>query len=342
MVSLFDRARSGAGQWWFPFLVATLSGVNLFTLVLSAPTAACFIWGCVARPGGGWLYMALVNAAGTALGVAALMHVFEAYGKDAFAAQFPLLTNDEWGAKFESWHGAYGTAGVIGFSAMPIILHPIVFFGLVARIPSAQLLACIFAGRVVKYSVMGWCAHHATGALRFFGIDFDKVVGGASASGSGKSKSKGGADGPAGNERGFFFRNLYLIAALQWGVLAPLNLVKVLLNKVSPTARMWVPEASETCQKGCAIARMWATLFWSLQCCFAAAYVHVHYHREQTGLIKLGVMAKVAVGALLLKAFAEGVVKAPIGAAGALDWAMAVAFAAELASRKAKAKAKSA
>eukprot|EP00937_MAST-01D_sp_MAST-1D-sp2_P007320 g7320.t1 len=331
-MSFVQGLRQKADTAWFPFFVASLSAINLFTLVLSAPTAACFVWGVLARPSR-WFKMAVINAAGTVLGAAALVYVFVQYGQESFQAKFPQLTDPKWGARFEAWHGNHGTAGIVAFSAMPIILHPIIFFGLVAKIEHATLLGAIFAGRVVKYSIMGYCTHHAPTALRFFGIDFDKVT--ADGKGKGKGKGKVAAEGAPYRPR------VYQLAALQWGILAPLNLVKVLLNKVSPTARMWVPEASETCQKNCAIARMWATLFWSLQCCLAVAYFHVYHHPEQTGLIKLGIGAKLCVGALLLKGFAEGVVKAPIGAAGALDWLMAAAFAWELASRKVQPKKKS-
>ena len=85
--------------------------------------------------------------------------------------------------------------------------------------------------------------------------------------------------------------SIYLVAFLPWGVLAPLNLFKLMLNTVSPYAHVWVPKETEQCQAACGIARMWvrppeertcaakrahaltvrslaasqATLFWSLQ-----------------------------------------------------------------------------
>eukprot|EP00965_Chrysotila_dentata_P249609 6208981-Pleurochrysis_carterae.AAC.2 len=76
-------------------------------------------------------------------------------------------------------------------------------------------------------------------------------------------------------------RWLYASAFFPWGVLAPLNVIKLLLNTVSPTAHLWVPKESEQCQAGCGIARMWATLFWCGQFIWALAYVYVHYNREQ-------------------------------------------------------------
>ena len=118
-----------------------------------------------------------------------------------------------------------------------------------------------------------------------------------------------------------WIEHIYLAAVLPWGVLAPLNLIKLLLNKVSPGAHLWVPYETEQCQAACGVARMWAQLFWSLQFVFAVAYVHVHYNREQTGLVYAGIAAKLIVGTILLKAYLQGVIHWPIGLTGAAcDW----------------------
>jgi len=111
--------------------------------------------------------------------------------------------------------------------------------------------------------------------------------------------------------------SVFLLAFLPWGVLAPLNVLKLQLNKVSPGAHLWVPAATEQCQAACGVARMWATLFWSLQFASAIAAVYLHYHRER-GLALLGVSQKVVVGAILLKAYAQGVIYWPIGLAGSM------------------------
>ena len=107
--------------------------------------------------------------------------------------------------------------------------------------------------------------------------------------------------------------SIFLVAFLPWGILAPLNLIKMLLNTVSPMAHFWVPKETEQCQAACGVARMWGTLFWSMQLVLACSYVYVHYHRGQTGLAYLGVAMKLVVGALLLKAYLTGVVFWPIG-----------------------------
>jgi len=124
--------------------------------------------------------------------------------------------------------------------------------------------------------------------------------------------------------------SVFLVAFFPWGVLAPLNVLKLQLNKVSPGAHLWVPAATEQCQAACGVARMWATLFWSLQFASAIAAIYLHYNRER-GLALLGVSQKLVVGSILLKAYAQGVIYWPIGLAGGLvEWTFALLYVREL------------
>lgn len=87
-----------------------------------------------------------------------------------------------------------------------------------------------------------------------------------------------------------------------------------------------MPLETEQCQAGCGVARMWASLFWSMQFANAIACVYLHYNRER-GLALLILSHKLVVGALLLKAFIGGVVYWPIGLVGAgCEWFFALAF----------------
>jgi len=124
--------------------------------------------------------------------------------------------------------------------------------------------------------------------------------------------------------------SVFLLAFFPWGVLAPLNVIKLQLNKVSPGAHLWVPSETEQCQAACGVARMWATLFWSLQFCAALSCIYLHYRRE-VGLAIFGTANKIVVGAILLKAYFDGVIFWPIGLAGAgCEWLLALAFMREL------------
>merc|ERR1711871_1713696 len=70
-------------------------------------------------------------------------------------------------------------------------------------------------------------------------------------------------------------------SALAWGLIAPLNLVKVLMNKVSPMAKKWVPSESEQCQQDCGIARMWACLYWASQIALCLGLYRASYRNMQ-------------------------------------------------------------
>ena len=99
---------------------------------------------------------------------------------------------------------------------------------------------------------------------------------------------------------------------------------------MSPGAHLWVPLETEQCQAACGVARMWATLFWSMQFANAIACIYLHYRRER-GLALLSVAHKLMVGSVLLKAYLEGVIFWPIGLVGASgEWALALAFVREL------------
>lgn len=99
---------------------------------------------------------------------------------------------------------------------------------------------------------------------------------------------------------------------------------------MSPGAHLWVPTETEQCQAACGIARMWASLFWSMQFANAVSCVYLHYHREK-GLAMLTTSHKVIVGGLLLRAYLDGIIFWPIGLVGALvEWAFALGFLREL------------
>lgn len=101
-------------------------------------------------------------------------------------------------------------------------------------------------------------------------------------------------------------------------------------SQVSPGAHLWVPLETEQCQAACGVARMWASLFWSMQFANAIACVYLHYNRER-GLALLSVSHKLLVGGFLLKAYLAGVVYWPIGLFGACcEWFFALAFISKL------------
>jgi hypothetical protein len=126
--ALYEKFKGYAASWWFPFFVGSLSGINMFTIVLSAPTALLYVSQVIAKPSG-WIPAALINAAGTMLGVFGVIYMVELKGTDWIEASFPSIFASkswDWTAKMMQENG---TVGTVIASAMPVILHPIILFG---------------------------------------------------------------------------------------------------------------------------------------------------------------------------------------------------------------------
>lgn len=169
-MSIFSNLASYAKQPWFPFLVATISGANMFVIFLSAPTAVLFISGILARPKM-WLWAAFINAAGTVVGAAALVYVVQNNGGEAYIqSTFPSVFDSSAWNRTKALTQDYGTASLVFVSALPAPLQPVILFGVLTGIPNTVLLSCLLAGRMIKYTVMGYCAHHAPRMLKYFGI----------------------------------------------------------------------------------------------------------------------------------------------------------------------------
>ena len=87
---LVSSLQAFAGNWWFPWLVATCSGINTFLIVFSGPIAALFVSAVLARPSRKY-YAAVVNALGTFIGASALVYLVRLKGTDYLTEAFPQL-----------------------------------------------------------------------------------------------------------------------------------------------------------------------------------------------------------------------------------------------------------
>merc|ERR1719498_1633453 len=146
-----------AGAAWFPLFVGALSGLNLFTLVLSGPLVVLFCSAVIANPRR-WFTTALANAAGTLVGCVVLVYLIEIRGTDFVKEAFPSTFSSKWWAWTEGKMQSYGTLAAVPVSAMPIILHPLIFFAKLSKMGDTVLLLAILIGRVLKYSIMAQMA----------------------------------------------------------------------------------------------------------------------------------------------------------------------------------------
>lgn len=165
--SWHERLKGFAECWWYPWMVGSISGVNNFTLILSAPLVGLYIAGVLARPGNGRFLMAFANAFGTTMGISVLIYYLLSH-KEEFDSAFKQLLTPEMMAMATSYADR-GVFGVVIFAAMPLILHPIVVIGIAVNMSIPSLIVSILVGRFIKYSIMAQCAVTGSGLIKFFG-----------------------------------------------------------------------------------------------------------------------------------------------------------------------------
>ena len=61
-------------------------------------------------------------------------------------------------------------------ASLPIFLHPIIAFGLLAGMSNATILSIVLTGRIVKYLTMAKLTTTAPHLLRFFGIKGEVIA----------------------------------------------------------------------------------------------------------------------------------------------------------------------
>lgn len=157
-----------AEAWWYPWVVGLGSGVNNFTMVLTGPLVVLFLSGVLAAPQRR-IVTAFANAFGATVGVAALIYVFNLYGKDEFEEMYSQVLSG-WMPTLKDWGERFGILGVVIYCCLPLILHPVVLVGLtIMNMNQLVLLLCILVGRTIKYIIMGQLALSGSDMLKLFG-----------------------------------------------------------------------------------------------------------------------------------------------------------------------------
>jgi len=158
-----------ASAWWFPLVAGFGTAVNMFTIIFTGATVVIFLAAVLGQPKR-WVSTALCNAAGATLGTLILLVLVRERGVEYLNETFPaVLASPAW-AKATGLMTTYGVGGMLLVSSMPIILHPVIVFGILSGLSNSAILSIVMAGRTVKYLVMSYITCNAPGALRFFGI----------------------------------------------------------------------------------------------------------------------------------------------------------------------------
>lgn len=115
-----------------------------------------------------WLALSLACSLGSALGGATIMALSHWLGYNEIHHLFPSLISPETWAEASRWLGEYGVWAIFAVGASPLPQMPLlIFFGIVDdRIFEAFI--ALFAGKLIKYTLVAWVTQHFPEKLSFF------------------------------------------------------------------------------------------------------------------------------------------------------------------------------
>ena len=133
-----------ASAWWFPVVAALGTAINMFTIIFTGATVVLFLAGVLGQKKR-WPYASLANAAGATLGAWVLLLLVRERGIEYLNESFPaLLASPAW-AKAMGYMQTYGLGGMLFVSSLPLILHPVIAFGLISGMSNSTILTIVRA-----------------------------------------------------------------------------------------------------------------------------------------------------------------------------------------------------
>jgi uncharacterized membrane protein YdjX (TVP38/TMEM64 family) len=139
----------------FPVVVAGMALAA--TLSMSVPFASILVAAVLLAPRR-WFALALGGSLGSAAGSALLYLVFHHLGWARFFDSYPEVVRSAAWLDATRWLGAYGTPALLLISALPLPLTPALMFAAISRLPVAQVILALWAGKLLKYVVYAWLA----------------------------------------------------------------------------------------------------------------------------------------------------------------------------------------
>lgn len=137
------------------------------TLTAAYPVTAVIVTAVMMAPRR-WLSLSLASSLGSALAGAIVVGVSHWLGYNEIHHLFPNLISPKTWDEASRWIGDYGVWAIFGVGASPLPQMPLlIFFGIVDdRIFEA--FAALFAGKLIKYTIVAWVTQHFPEKLSFF------------------------------------------------------------------------------------------------------------------------------------------------------------------------------
>lgn len=151
--ALTRRADSRA----FPLVVGAVALAS--TLSMSVPFAGLLV-GSVLLAHRRWLAIAVASSLGAAIGAALLYLVFHHLGWNRFFESYPEIVSSAAWRDATTWLTDHGVASLLVIAALPLPLTPALIFAAISRLPVAEVIFALWAGKLAKYLIYSWLASH--------------------------------------------------------------------------------------------------------------------------------------------------------------------------------------
>jgi membrane protein YqaA with SNARE-associated domain len=160
---------------WYPLLIGFFAFID--NLIVIVPTDGLLVSSILLRARR-WLWFALAVTVGSSLGALLLAYLIEIHGMPWILNYFPNLNKGWAWMTTEKFFLEYGLIVVFAVAAAPVFQHPAIVLAAVSNIALVHIFLAVFAGRLIKYLVMGYISSHAPkmlGKLWGLGEELEEV-----------------------------------------------------------------------------------------------------------------------------------------------------------------------
>lgn len=141
-----------------PLLPLAMAGIAFaLTLSMSLPVTAGLVPAVLLAPRR-WPWISVAGAFGSAVGAALLLLLFHHLGWVQIHAAFPQMEAAPDWQRVIRWTARYGVIALAFVAATPLPQTPALILCAVSDQAFLEVVLAVFAGKLVKYGVVGWAA----------------------------------------------------------------------------------------------------------------------------------------------------------------------------------------
>lgn len=162
MSDLISRLQEFAQKRWYPHFIGLLAAID--NIILIIPNDGILISSAMLTPKH-WLRLAFWTTVGSTIGALTLCLLVQNFGLDFLLYLFPKLqTTTTWEVTVHFFE-RFGLLLVFLVALAPVAQQPAVVLASLAAVNLPAMLALIFVGRFIKFTIMAWVASHAPSKL---------------------------------------------------------------------------------------------------------------------------------------------------------------------------------